>query len=1027
MLPSRFYSLLTLLSFVLVTACSGCDEDPGTTPGDGDGNAISDGDGTSGDSESDGDSDGVDGDSDHDGAGDSTSPESCNPVTDEDCPCRAGQFRICSSAGDPSSFPSTSACIAGFQRCVGGEWEEECHGEFAPDEVDCTAPTASVESCDGFINQFGDCVQGPRGEPADPNVYCADGVASGGIGDPCSCEVPEGGEEFLRKQSPCYTGPAGTLGVGTCRGGVRDCQPDGSWGPCVGEVLPLEEEICGDGRDNTCSGIVDDGCEYCPPGVTNCEAYSSGYLDEPCPDGSARNACGGCYEPEPLEVCGNGLDSNCSGIADEGCPCTGTSQLCYPGPADKAGIGQCSFGIQYCQGEFWGPCTGYVLPTAELCGPDGTGNGQDNNCSGIVDEGCGCADGDTRPCGSDVGQCEMGVQTCQNGAWGTCEGAIGPQPEVCDGQDNNCNGIVDEGLRNACGQCEGPCYTHPAPIEIDDFFEEGLEFSSATDEDNPTGKDGVTLTQSSVFPNYLWAANSVAGRTVSKVDTDTGLEVGRYWVGENPSRTAVDLDGNMWVVGRNDGRVTKVLWNTNDCPGTNTSVREADGTVTVVNNAQNPLADDCVVYSDTPGSQYNYNSGRGMAVDSNGMIWVGYSDNEGAIQRINPNDFNDISVPSAPHDIQVYQADANGNVSSVPGVTGSAGRIYGLVADSQGYLYAADLWDSDGLPRFNTATGQWDMFIRGFDCAIYGIAVDGSDRIWMGCGEPSWAETHSPTGDGIAMFDPSTMQIYRFHVPSQFNGQLPAKGTTTTVQTSCVPNCGGWQTTALAVDPNTGDIWVTARSNGYLLRLTFDEMNPANSTWTFVPVLRNDNGNWRPEVSSGGDMRGVGFDRLGYLWHLGLATRYIYKVDPSTLDFMGAFDIGTHGHYTYSDFTGSTAFNFTAPRGIFRYVFESAFPITRVDEIFVEATIPPGTTLGVRIRPLDSDGTPISDWYPVGAPGTSSYFEYPVGQEDHLFDLHSELGFPVEGTHFEVEIRMTRSDNDIRPFLHDLQLNWHYP
>lgn len=57
-----------------------------------------------------------------------------------------------------------------------------------------------------------------------------------------------------------------------------------------------------------------------------------------------------------------------------------------------------------------------------------------------------CTEGATRPCGSDVGACAPGVETCANGAWSSCEGAIEPAPaEICDGAiDDNCDGTVDE-------------------------------------------------------------------------------------------------------------------------------------------------------------------------------------------------------------------------------------------------------------------------------------------------------------------------------------------------------------------------------------------------------------------------------------------------------------------------------------------------------------------------------------------------------------------------------------------------------
>ena len=85
--------------------------------------------------------------------------------------------------------------------------------------------------------------------------------------------------------------------------------------------------------------------------------------------------------------------------------------------------------------------------SAALIHPDATEkcNGINDNCANGIDEGCSCRDGAIQPCGTDVGACSLGEQTCNNGAWGDCMGDVGPlSPETCNQKDDNCDGSVDE-------------------------------------------------------------------------------------------------------------------------------------------------------------------------------------------------------------------------------------------------------------------------------------------------------------------------------------------------------------------------------------------------------------------------------------------------------------------------------------------------------------------------------------------------------------------------------------------------------
>jgi hypothetical protein len=90
-----------------------------------------------------------------------------------------------------------------------------------------------------------------------------------------------------------------------------------------------------------------------------------------------------------------------------------------------------------------------------LEGSAGLCNDLDDDCDGIVDEGCPCTPGAVKPCFAGppgrrgVGACSDGLQACEtngalDGTWGSCVGGITPQPEVCDDLDNDCNGCRDE-------------------------------------------------------------------------------------------------------------------------------------------------------------------------------------------------------------------------------------------------------------------------------------------------------------------------------------------------------------------------------------------------------------------------------------------------------------------------------------------------------------------------------------------------------------------------------------------------------
>ncbi|MBI3249129.1 MAG: VCBS repeat-containing protein [Deltaproteobacteria bacterium] len=104
--------------------------------------------------------------------------------------------------------------------------------------VDIPVATASLEQ-----DFFQDAIR-----PGDGDL---DGTPAFDMG---AIEGPGPGRQCTGGQTQaCYEGPDGTPGVGLCQAGLRTCQPDGTYGACLGQVLP-QTEICGNKIDEDCNG-----------------------------------------------------------------------------------------------------------------------------------------------------------------------------------------------------------------------------------------------------------------------------------------------------------------------------------------------------------------------------------------------------------------------------------------------------------------------------------------------------------------------------------------------------------------------------------------------------------------------------------------------------------------------------------------------------------------------------------------------------------------------------------------------------
>lgn len=214
--------------------------------------------------------------------------------------------------------------------------------------------------------------------------------------------------------------------LGLCKGNILICTA-GMFMPDPYNYEPIKEKC--DGLDNDCDGKVDEGLNA--PLTEDQHGVCEG----------SRMVCdaGKWIEPfyseipgyEPVEVTCDGIDNDCDGLEDEDLSTLSDNQE-----------GECAGNMLVCEAGILAPSPNNYEPTAEVC--EGL---LDENCDGQVDEVCNCVSGTKKDCGTDIGDCTAGTELCTDGEWsGVCDGQVTGYDEECDGRDNDCNGLIDDGL-----------------------------------------------------------------------------------------------------------------------------------------------------------------------------------------------------------------------------------------------------------------------------------------------------------------------------------------------------------------------------------------------------------------------------------------------------------------------------------------------------------------------------------------------------------------------------------------------------
>jgi len=528
--------------------------------------------------------------------------------------------------------------------------------------------------------------------------------------------------------------------------------------------------------------------------------------------------------------------------------------------------------------------------------------------SGHVEPGCDDRDGDGHGVGCSAGpDCDDGNPT-QTGR------------EVCDGADNDCDGVTDNGVLSECGDCNPDCRLSGTGVGTPTPYDPAADPSEGVGLD-PTG--ALVLDSRRVNTNIIWVAETWQG-TVSKYSTTAPYpELGRYDTGSrgssnDPSRTSVNALGDVYVGNRGANSVSRISVLGSDCPDTN-----GDGVITT-SSGSDVLprgADDCVLWTTELETALPGESAvRAVAAqDVEGpdgelteYVWIGgYNTN-----RI---------------------AKLDGATGAVLFTTPSVNNPYGFALDGLDNLWISTR-AGNWLGRLDTtrcvdeASCAGDVCQGegpGFDDCVkqrvpapglpYGITVDFNQRVWLG-------------GADIMRYTPTAAPGSRWATSGLPYGGLAVHGITADAE--------GW-------------VWGAAQGNG-IIRVEAD--NPTH--WLAVPG------------TTGFDNKGMAVDAEGKIWcirHTVAATVVTpgATIDSNVIDTTAApFPAGVGIRYTYSDMTGLQLRLATNPRGYYRHIYEGcATGVTEWGDVRWDADIPTGTSVLLRVKTADTRADlDAADW-----------------------------------------------------------------
>lgn len=437
-------------------------------------------------------------------------------------------------------------------------------------------------------------------------------------------------------------------------------------------------------------------------------------------------------------------------------------------------------------------------------------------------------------------------------------------------------------------------------------FDEGV----LTGLQHDTVPDQLQLTVEPKMMPFIWMPNNGQG-TISKVNTDTGQEVGRYRISPHeysmPSRTTVDLRGDCWVGVRQAGTVVKIglyeagEWIDRNSDGICQTSYDANADGDITGDELLPWgADECVLFEVVlvPGYEGSYVPGtytgpydyeywgvapRSLAVDAENNLWAGTWSTS-----------------------KFYYVDGStGAIMRTVDVSPWGHNAYGAVTDRNGVIWSSSLNGSHVLkldPRTNPPTITRVDFGR----AVYGVGVDYLGHLFA---------THPYDPCGLSRVNIDTNEIEWTQDKPEINHP---RGVVCTAD---------------------NDVWL------------------GNSNSNNVTRYDND-GNLKATIPANVPS-GVAVDTAGKVWVCDLGDDYIHRIDPATNEIeLSKAILGSGGHYTYSDMTGVISWSVTSKQGLWTVTYDSGAAASPWGTVSWHGEEPEGSSIAVEVRSSENQ----EDW-----------------------------------------------------------------